>query len=293
HGDHRGIPRNSAGDLGDQLCRRKSIAQLYACQRLADALELLHAAPRRHDQRLQTRAALAHDDFLPGRQPSAIVMLPTFHADAIGGIASIAYKPHLLSQLINRVRQRYGSRHRQLGTVRLSLAMVAGFVEIEQHRRPGEGRWLVDLAMEHAGARGCPPVNAIERIARFVWADAGDPRWVLKEPVNHPHIADGPARSQIVALQRDNLWINQKIMRLGIDAVAAMKPKEIAAFHQQRADLVVAAHVAANVVAGGHLLAGRQHADLQALALDAQARRLLIESLLRKEIFEQYPGHRP
>ena len=176
--------------------------------------------------------------------------------------------------------------------MRLTLAMIAGLVKVEQQSRAGQGRWLVDLAVQGAGAGRGAPVHAIKRIARLIRPHAGNPRRVLEQPVDHAHVANGPARRQIITLQRDNLRINQQIMRLGIDAITAVQAEQVAALHHHRPNLVVAAHITLNLVVRRHLPAGRQHADLQPFSLDAETRRLLIECLLRQHIFQQYPRDR-
>ena len=219
-------------------------------------------------------------------------MLPAFQANAVGRIAAVAHEPNLLAQLIDGVGQRNGRRHGQLRAVRLALARIAVLVKVEQQRGAGQCGRLVDLAVEEAGAGRRAPVNTIERITSLIRPHAGDARGILIKPVNEPHVADGPPRRQVVPLERHHLGIDKQVVRLGIHPIAAVQPEQVAALHDQGADLVVAALGTFQVIARLHFLTGRQHADLQALAADAQARRPLLECLPRQQILEKDPGHR-
>jgi len=83
-------------------------------------------------------------------------------------------------------------------------------------------------------------MDAVERIAGFIRADAGDARRVFKEAMRQPHFADRTPRGQFVALQRHDLGINKHKVRRRADAVAPVQAKKIAALQDQGADLVIA-----------------------------------------------------
>src|SRR5206468_9562947 len=77
-----------------------------------------------------------------------------------------------------------------------------------------ERRGFVDLAVQLAGAGGGAPVNAVHRVAGFVGSHAADARGIFVQPVREAHVADRPARGDIVAAQRDDLGIDRKSTRL-------------------------------------------------------------------------------
>jgi hypothetical protein len=102
--------------------------------------------------------------------------------------------------------------------------------------------------VELAGASGRPPVNPVERVARLVAPHAGDPRGVFIKAVGDADFADGPPRGQLKTFQRHDLRIDQQEVRRGEHAVAAVQAEEVARLDHQRADLVIAAAIALQLV---------------------------------------------
>ena len=149
-------------------------------------------------------------------------------------------------------------------------------MKIQYQRGPDDARRLVDLAVQLAGAGGRPPVDAVQRIARLVPPHAGDPRGVFEEAVRDADFADRPPRGQLEPFQRHDLRIDQQEMRRGQHAVAAVQAEQVARLDHQRADLVVAAAIALQLVEQRMPAAAADHGQLDALALDLQAGRLIV-----------------
>ena len=81
-------------------------------------------------------------------------MVPTFEADAVGGVAAVGNQADLLAHLPHGVDQRHGRGDGQFRADGLAPLVVAGRVEVEQHGGAGQGRGLLHLAVQGAGAGG-------------------------------------------------------------------------------------------------------------------------------------------
>src|SRR5438309_1081605 len=82
--------------------------------------------------------------------------------------------------------------------IRLAAWMISRLMKIEQQRRAHNRGRLVNLAMQHTGPRGGPPVDAVQRIAQFIRPHPGYARRILEKAVRQAHLADRPARRQVV-----------------------------------------------------------------------------------------------
>ena len=71
-----------------------------------------------------------------------------------------------------------------------------------------------------------------------------------------------------------------------------MQTEQVAAFHQQRPDLVIATHLKRDLIRHAFLSARRQFQQLLAFLLDFDSRRLLLEGLARQRVLDQHPGDR-
>ena len=187
-----------------QLRQRQAVRFLDAGQRLQNLPQLGVAPPRRHDHRPQPMIFLLVAGRLGLAAGAKLLVAPTFAANPVGRVAAVGdqarpagpsaqMRPASDAAAVTASSDRTGS----------SAAANDCCVKIEQDRRPGHGRRLVDLAVQHARARGRPPVDAIQRIARLVAAHAGDPRRILEQPVRHPHFADRPPRRDVEPCQRN------------------------------------------------------------------------------------------
>ena len=93
-------------------------------------------------------------------------------ADAVGGVAAVAGQAELLVQHRHRVGDARGGGDGQVGAVRLAARRVAVRVEVDEDRRPGEARRLVDAAVQ-------TPVRAVT----FQWTRwSGSPTWYSRTP---------------------------------------------------------------------------------------------------------------
>ena len=127
--------------------------------------------------------------------------------------------------------------------------------------------------MQLAGSRGRPPVNAVQRIAQFVAADAGDPRRVFVEAMGKVDFADRPSRGQFVAFQWHHVRIDQQKMGRRQHAVAAVQPKKVAGLDHQRPDLMIPAAIALQLIAHRVRSPARHQCQLDTVADDGQTRR--------------------
>ena len=136
HGDHRGIARELAGRLDQQLGECQSIGQFRAGQRLLDAGELLRPPPCRDDDRSQPVAAAGPLGDLAGERPGAKLPRVALFADAVGRIAGVGHQPHLPAQQADRIRQRGDRGDRQFRAVGLFSRGILVAVEVEYQRHP-------------------------------------------------------------------------------------------------------------------------------------------------------------
>ena len=172
------------------------------------------------------------------------------------------------------------------------VRVVGRLVEIQHNRGPHDAGRLVELAVELAGSGGGPPMDAVQRIARLVAPHAGDPRGVFVEAVRDADLADRPPRGQLKTLQRHDVRIDQQEVRRGEHAVAAVQPEQVARLDHQRADLVVSAAIALQLIKQRVPAAAAEHGQLDALPVDLQTRRLVDEGPAGQQVFDQHPGHR-
>ena len=172
------------------------------------------------------------------------------------------------------------------------VRVVGRLVEIQDQRRPDDAGRLVELAVQLAGPGGRPPVDAVERIARLVPPHAGDAGGIFVEAVRNVDLADRPPRGQLEALQRHHLGIDQQEVRRGEHAVAAVQAEQVARLDHQRADLVVAAAIALELitqcVAGRGPAASPTGCVFPSLASWAAGR----ERPAGQQVLGQHPDHR-
>src|SRR5262245_21439606 len=101
-------------------------------------------------------------------------------------------------------------------------------MKIQQDRRPGHGRALDDRGVQRTRACRRLPVDAAERVARLIGAYAGDPGGVFVESMSESHLADGPARRQVVTGQADDARQDEQEGWVGGHAEAAVQAEEVA-----------------------------------------------------------------
>ena len=171
------------------------------------------------------------------------------------------------------------------------MRVVCRLVQVQHNGRPHDAGRLVEFTVQLAGSSGGPPVYAIQRIAGLVPAHAGDPRGVFVKAVRDADLADGPARSQFKALKRHDLRIDQQEMRRGEHAVAPVQPEQVARLDHQRADLVVSAAIALQLIKNRAPAAAAEHGQLYASPLDLQTRRLVQKRPARQQVFQQHPDN--
>ena len=205
--DHRRVARHPRGHLERESRELEAVGEFEPGERFADLLELVEAAARLHHDRPEAVVLLAQLEVVAGLVARLVPVLPVaiglerLLADAVGGVAAVAGEPELLVQHRHRVGDARGRRHGEIGAVRLAARRVAVRVEVDEDRRPGEGRRLVDAAVQLAGAGGHLPVNALERVADLVLAHAGGARRVFEQAVLKPDFADRPLRGEVVLRQ--------------------------------------------------------------------------------------------
>ena len=121
-------------------------------------------------------------------------------------------------------------------------------VEIQQECRPRDAGSFINTAVNLPGSRRGAPVNAIQRVALLIRPDAREPGRIFKQPMRHADLTQRPARSQIVALQRQNFGQHQGKMRFTRNAKSPMQTEYIARFQQHWSQLIIAAHEKGDVV---------------------------------------------
>ncbi len=111
------------------------------------------------------------------------------------------------------------------------------------------------------------------------------------------NLAHRPARRQLVALQRNDLGIDEQEMRLRHSPVSAMQTEQIAAFQDERSNLIIAAHPELQPILQSDLTAGPKHTQAHPPALYYLQPRAAHPEWsqavrLRQQVFHQHPGHR-
>jgi hypothetical protein len=85
-------------------------------------------------------------------------------------------------------------------------------------------------------------VDAVQRVALLVGPHARHARRVFKEPVGQADFPNRAARGKIVTLQRHDLGRHLREARFGHHAKTAVQTEHVARLHQQRPQLIIAAH---------------------------------------------------
>src|SRR5262249_9501178 len=161
--------------------------------------------------------------------------------------------------------------------------MVAVLVKVEDDRRAAQTGRLVHLAVQCSHSRRRSPVYSAERITGLVGTHSRDARRILEQTMRQPHVADRPARRQVVAGQRNDLWIDKQETQPMIHAEAPMQTEEVAVLHDEWTNLIIAALQALDLIAHARVHATAQHADLQTLPLDhLETRETRIEGVARQ-----------
>ena len=102
------------------------------------------------------------------------------------------------------------------------------------------------------------PVNAAQVVARLILAHAAQPGRVFKYPPGGRQRAVGEARWQPKPHQRDDPRVNSQELLCTIAAVRVAEPKKIAHHEPQRAQRVIAAPRAVQLVVDGDFFARTQ-----------------------------------
>ena len=148
-------------------------------------------------------------------------------------------------------------------------------MEIEQEGRARHAGTFKNPAVQHAGPRRGPPVDAVHGVALLIGTNARDAGRVLEETMRHTNFPNRPPRSQAVTLQRQHFGRNQHIMGVGQDPETAVQAKDIPGLQTQRAELIIAAHKKRHLVVQMDGVAGREPHQGQARSLGLDALRNL------------------
>ncbi len=132
-------------------------------------------------------------------------------------------------------------------------------------------------------------MNAVQRVALLIRADARQTRRIFKQPMHHADFAQRPARGQIVALQRQNLGQHQSKMRFARHAKTAVQSEDIAGFQQQRPQLIITAHEKSHLVVQAFHRAGRQTGKHQSSAFHLDPMGHLRQGFARQRVFNDQP----
>ncbi len=162
-------------------------------------------------------------------------------------------------------------------------------VKVKKKCGPGHARAFVNPALQLARPRRGPPMNPVERIALLIGPDARHARRVLEKAVGQADFANGAARAEVVAGEGHNFGEDERECRLGQDTETPVQPKDVAGFHQQRPELVIAAPEKLDAVAEHFDFAGGQAGQGQASARGFEARRRLGQSVAGEGVFHQEP----